>query len=414
MYWYFTGDWPRDVRGAHYDGWATVERSTPSELVLFARPMAGDDDAGVDDAPSAAHSRIAAQNDLPIITPGSRLWLTFFTDDDFGGIPRRRGGTQLSLRDAANGALLLSHLSLPGTLQDDLTADALTFRAPSERCSRPAECMHDGGRVISYSLEAQADVSVRLNEGEHTRIALAGEASELWLNAAFRRTGTKRCSDAPLDDRLWVAADVRSLEPEHIISQLPRGDLPACKLGNDPSLWIDHGVGEHGISETIEREVRYRGRYETQLVFDLVGDVGYLSISESASLAEPAVGQSFWLSSTYWYFVLRESETGPVVLASGSFSDIGGMVDEASVTLIGQWLGTALAVEADCVYERIAGNPNRPTGPSYLFRARFGEAPGFIVTSGTSKRIEIAGLAYDATITTEDTFIPLTITRARK
>jgi hypothetical protein len=200
-----------------------------------------------------------------------------------------------------------------------------------------------------------------------------------------------------------------------LTAQLSRGDLPSCKLGNDVGVWRDHSVYKHATSDIVEGEVRYHGKTEAAgYLFDIVDGVGQLGLREwpTASVAEPTPGQSFWLNASSWYFVLRESQTGPVVLAGGAFSPEGADGDADHVRLVSQWLGTALALEPDCVYERAMGGFSTPTAPSRLFRVRLGDAPGVRIASGTSARFSIGGVPYDAWVSTERGNVPVTITRA--
>jgi len=224
------------------------------------------------------------------------------------------------------------------------------------------------------------------------------------------------CADVVLDDRLWASADLSAREPSNFTSQLTGGPLPACRLGNDPGEWRDHSLYEHGVGAVVESEVKYRGKDPStgELLFDLVGDEGALGLPAMRDAAfTPEPGQSFWLHSVYWYYVLRESQTGPVVLAGGALAADGDSVDPAAAQLVGDWLGTTLSVESDCVYESVQGGYRRPNEPSHLFSVRLGDAPGVSIASGTTARVAIGGAPYDVWVSTVQSNVPLTITRAQ-
>jgi hypothetical protein len=169
------------------------------------------------------------------------------------------------------------------------------------------------------------------------------------------------------------------------------------------------------VGDVVESEVSYRGTVDSglpELLFDIVGDVGSLGIAASDwPWPEPSPGQTFWLSSTISDFVLRESHAGPVVLAGGAFSELQGAADAESVQRFSEWLGTALSIEPDCVYEPNRGNLSDPTA-SHLFHAHLGDPPGVSVASGTSARVSIGGIAYDVWLSKYGSSIPLSVQRA--
>lgn len=406
-----TGDWPRDGSGIHYQGWVSVERDTADDLVLALQPMAaGDSDAG-SDAAGTAHCRIASRRALPQLPIGSRLWLELSNDDDYSGIPRQHAGSRLALKSAEHGALLLAILDLPGSA---LTIGSLALSARTTLCSHKAQCLIDG-RVDEYSVEVRADSSVELDPGARAQIEAGGARYEVWLHGATQTTGDEidmGCADVVLDDRVWISVEVRALDSDMIASQLTSAPLPSCKLGNDPGTWIDHAMYGYDVSAVVEGEVKYRGTTDSEgLMFDVVGGTGSLGLRDWP-LPEPTPGQSFWLSSTFWYFVLRESQAGPIVIASGAFSTDYKMADAGDVQTVSQWLDTPIAVQVACEYEHISGTFHAMT-PSHLFSIRIGDAPGVTVASGTTARVALGGVPYDVWVSTDSSYVPLTITQAR-
>ena len=418
-YWKLTGDWPRDAqRVQRYQGWVTVERSTTRDLVLYARPNAAGDDAGPGDDAGAAHCVIDSPSDLPVIAIGSRLWLDVLADRDFGGFPRVHQGDRLSLRASPKGALLLATLEAKVESDGTLNSEALSFTEAKEECSKPdRNCLADGV-TTSYSLQIEADSPRRIREGAHETVQLGGAPYDVWLRGARVTRGTMvQCADYVNHGRIWVGAELRALETAPIIEKLARAEVPECRLGNDAGGGSSHSITGHSISEVHEREVKYRGIEDGRLIFDLVDDPehGWLYFSERADFPEPAPGKTFWLSAEYWFFVLREAKSGPILLSSGmiTHSDFGstGFVAK-DLGRIGSWWGTSVAFESACVYETV---PNVSGGRDEipLYRMRVGANPGTQIPAGTRARVNIGGDDYELWFSSAGEYLSFLLTPAK-
>jgi len=392
-----------------YDGWALVEQSSDSELVLAIMPGDQDADAGTPEGVVAmAHCNFAAPSELPNIGPGSLVWLHVRGEKTLPSeLPHY--GDEVTVRDSPGGAVLLAGIRAAANGQDRLEADALTFRNPLELCRKRARCVDDGD-TVAYSIEAASEPPQRLAPGQHTTLQLEGMPYDVLFYGASRNTGTQRsrnnaCLDHRLDSRLWVAANVRALEPGAAIARLSRGTLPTCMPGDAPYMWIDHSIYEIAVGDSVSVEVTYRERRDGQLRFDFPEPPGQLGIAESAPLAEPMPGQKLWLEGDASMFVLRERKSGPIVLAGGAISTYGQRV---WLEELGRLLDTPVTVEPQCVYEAspIAGAP--PDENSYLFRGTFN---GTTVLSGTKKVLMIGGVSYDVSLGTYGSHVPFVISR---
>lgn len=409
--WNVTGFLPdRSFSLRNYDGWAVVEQSSDDNLVLAIMPSDEDADAGLPETGAAlAHCAFAAPGELPRIALGSRVWLHVRREMTLPlALPRY--GDEVTVRDRPGGALLLAGIRAAANGQDQLEADALTFRNPLELCREHARCVDDGDEV-AYSVEAAAEPPQRLTPGQHTTLRLGGMPYDVLFYGASRTTGTQhsrsiQCLDDLFDSRLWVEANARALEPEAVIAQLSRGTPPTCVPGDAPYMWISHSIDGIATGETVSVEVTYRERRAGELTFDLPDPSAHLGIAESAPLAEPMPGQKLWLDGNTSMFVLRERQAGPIVLAGGSISTSGQRVFD--LEQLGRWLDIPVTVEPQCTYEAspIAAAPTDEN--SYLFRATFN---GTTVSSGTKKSLMIGGVSYDVSLSAHEGQVPFVISR---
>jgi hypothetical protein len=194
--------------------------------------------------------------------------------------------------------------------------------------------------------------------------------------------------------------------------------LPACRQGNDSGSIVGHQITRHSLSEVTETEVTYRGVEQGDHVFDLVGDTkaGTFAIPLEALRPEPPIGKTYWLSSVYWFFVLRESKSGPIVLSSGAISTVDNNVESwlggGAVERISDWWHVPLAFEPSCDYETRHNPSSNGSDPVPLHRARVGENPGTRIASGTRGSVTIGGAAYNLWLADVDAQLGFTLTPA--
>lgn len=386
---------------ASYTGWATVERSTAHDMVVYVSrerlmPAADDADAGSQASEGQGAHCTLEHPALPTLAVGSKLWLSETHDHDGRGIPRLHDGSQISLREHQSGTVIAAGLDLASS-SSTIHSHALDLEQGEFACDVRDDDCRVGGRVAAYELIAHADTPVKVLPGDTAEIQLGGHGYDLSVASSTQVFGgmeTLNCADYVVDDRWSVRADLRMRDGS---VQLPLEGLPMCMLGNDPGE--EPSFGPFGASD-VHGSVTYTGKHGSGLQFDAEDGTGFYI--ERSTLPEPAIGQTFWVDASFFVFVLREKENGAVVSAVAAGSDVAATLSD--------WLKTSVRFDEACEYETVSGRSG-DTQPTHLYTARIASDPETRIEAGRSHQLQLDGHRYDAWFSGVDSFPTLVITR---
>jgi hypothetical protein len=336
---------------------------------------------------------------LPILPPGSQLWLvqTYNVPQGVYQHPQTTLGPRLAIRDRENGVLII------GAVRDhilDLTnsTEPLAFDDAMPLCTQPGHdpCVNDPLTTF-YSVRANADTPVRTQGGERTDVTVGGVKYDLFLNSAtsYEDSGFNfKCVDyTGITGGVWIDAEIRPQDWSSVLSGVQGGgELPACTLGSAPAIVDLFDVRGVAFGSLYDGPVTYTGKDQTEYLFELAGGNGEFHLGRTA-LAEPNVGQQFWLASdSFQYFVLRTSQGGEIVRAG--VNTITSLDSSLAGAISGQ-LGVTVALEESCIYEWDVMSST----PILLHDVVFGSSPPVRIKSGSSDKLSIGGKLYDVTAT---------------
>lgn len=410
--WDYSGDWSHARSDEHraeypsdpfvrFDGWATVERSSATELILAADSQLN----GLRDAPASANANAHCNiygRDLPAIAPGARLWLHFSGDFVPGAARalyyRHDFGREMSVRAQPDGPLLLAGITSPAEA-GRIETDALTFAEPVELCGMEnTNCWVDG-RVSQHSLLAIADEPQRVSAGPGSVITLDGMPYALTFVGASQYVGTQRdhakCHpDFSGDIRLWASADLRAVDPQPIIAALDQGVVPACSVGNEPVVDVDASLyGASASTWIADAEIVYRAIENDKYMFDVPGTEYTFGLTLNALQAEPAPGTRYSVSYQFDAFVMRSQPGGEIMAAWMWLPET--PKDRDTIGIFSSWLTLPLTRDQVCPYE-----PERsPAEPGqFLRQITFGTQPATAIREGSRGVLSIDGRSYEALV----------------
>lgn len=219
-----------DSGSNHYEGWATIESSTTTKLMLSVVRedfVASGDDAGVDTEQVSDHFAIEAlEGALPVLPVGKRAWLASYDDPDRTPpevFPKRlSNGSSFALSTGKGRELIVAAANVPDEV---VTLGPLTIATPQAMCwGQGTTCF--GGTEVRYSLAVYGgDSTLRIHEGAQADVVAGAVTYDLSLLRARKQMTpmpptTLGCADGSPDDRMWIWVHVQPKNPSSVSFEL--------------------------------------------------------------------------------------------------------------------------------------------------------------------------------------------------
>lgn len=390
-------DFDGSLAAGVHEGPAVVERSTNAELILTFEPRdagmtSGSAGSGGDDGTGGAaaaatvfHTTFTGMPEAARFVPGTKLWLTLLYSLPASpfSLP---APWSASIRDRKNGTLVFG-----ASYHDfDSAAAPIKVGAQTPTCTGPSpdtQCAPSAAVTYS-SLEVLGDQTVVVDDSATETVTVDGVPYEVRIHAQQQSSAEPpKCVDYISPG--GVTLDIEATNLDELVKTLDVDTVGMCSQGYDPSIAFFFDFYGMDIDSTYEGLISYRGRDPNSASaydFDVPGLTSTTDLpptltidGATALLPEPAIGQEFWvLYQGTRVQVLRESQTGPVLLAQGW--DFGNEMPRLAEDF-GNALGVPLRIEDACEYA--PGNPLRDT--------IFETVPEVRVPSGTAGTLVIDG-----------------------
>jgi hypothetical protein len=385
-----------------YDGPVIVERSTATQLLL-----------AFGEGELVRRAGVSAYPALPLFPVGARLWLTTVPTAQ----PRPQGfvhetSSAWTLRDRQDGTILMgASWQAPSD-----PAAPVTARAGADTCvADHPYCSSPDAAIYRQAVEVFADETELFADGEVRTISIDGKSYRARATAS-RETGSVCPADyyPSLETRLslWVVAE----DLTALLADVDVGEPPACGQGNDPHTDIDIAI-YYASSSDYEGPVFYRSLgpdLADTFMFEIPGlgsaaEPALLGImAASHAFTAPAVGAEFWaeVDLDHAFAALRESEQGPLVVASGAGVEV--PFDGQTAQRIERAVGVGVHAEPRCQYVARTAFSDEPY---FLWDLVFDTDPPTRVGSGETGSLVIAGRPYEVSVTSVESIVQFSIFR---